>query len=59
VGRNTTTLFMLRLCGLADETTRPRVVASAKAEFFSILLEPLGDTYLSIMYFKNRVEMER
>ncbi|MGE5311030.1 MAG: hypothetical protein ACM3MN_04760 [Nitrospirota bacterium] len=29
---------MLRLCGLADEITRPRGIDSAEAEFFSILL---------------------
>jgi hypothetical protein len=34
-GPNTTTLFMVRLCGLADEITRPRAIASAEAEFFS------------------------
>ena len=39
VGRNTTTLFMMRLCDLADEITRSRGIDSAEAEFFSILLE--------------------
>jgi len=29
---------MVRLCGLADEITRSRAIASAEAEFFSILL---------------------
>jgi len=39
VGRNTTTLFMMRLCDLADEITRSSGIDSAEAEFFSILLE--------------------
>ena len=44
-GRNTPTLFMARLCGLADEITRSRAIASTEAELFSILLKassPLG-----------------
>ena len=38
MGRNTTILFMVRLCSLADEITRSRAIASAGAEFFSNLL---------------------
>jgi len=34
-------LFMVRLCGLADEINRSRAVSSAEAEFFSILLVPI------------------
>ena len=38
MGRNTTTLFMVRLCSLADEITRSRAIASAEAESSSNLL---------------------
>jgi len=39
MGRNTTILFMVRLCGLADEITRSRGIGSTEAKLFSILLE--------------------
>jgi|GEM_PF-263361 len=38
MGRNTTTLFMVRICSLADEITRSRASASAEAESSSNLL---------------------
>ena len=40
MGRNTTNLFMVRLCSLADEITRSRAGNSAEAKFFSTLLSP-------------------
>ena len=38
VGRNTTILFMVRLCALADEIARSRAIVSAEAEFLGSLL---------------------
>jgi len=42
MGRNTTTLFMVRLCSLTDEITRSRAIASAEAESSGNLLVRLG-----------------